>query len=440
LAAPLARAIKTKKAEETPMRLVLAALLAAASMTALAGPAHATLGQRYPSEMKVITDPVTGRKLNMMTTGEISESKLYPTDQQWAFDGRHIIFRSGQRAKGEGSQIFAMDDTTGEFIQITGGQGGGGTSSIMVSRAANKVYYLRREEGRQILKVIDLDALLRDSRAGRISPAGYEKALVTLPEGFRIAGGFTIDADDKTAYFGFADPIPEGTQFPAEPRIRQWSGGLMAFDLATGAQRVVVKTPFTVGHIQANPFKPGEVMYCNETGGDAATRMWVVSGDGSDNRPVYVEGPDDWVTHEQFADADHVIFNMMAHTAKLRKKPSGIFVVSLRDGAMENLGQVPWKAPAPETTPRSGPNSFWHNGVTYDGRFAAGDDFDGNLWLIDRSNGARMRLTAGHLMKPDHIHPSFSPDGTKIYFQSGMLTKGERQHLVIIPIGDLTKK
>ena len=214
----------------------------------------------------------------------------------------------------------------------------------------------------------------------------------------------------------------------------------MAFDLATGASRIVIRTSFTVGHIQANPFKSGEIMYCNETGGDAPTRMWITSADGSGNRPVYVEGPDDWVTHEQFADVDHVIFNLMGHTTKLRQKPSGIYVVSVRDGTMENLGQVPVKAPSPERTPRSQPNSYWHNGVTYDGRFATGDDFDGNLWLINRSTGASTRVSAGHLMKPDHIHPSFSPDGTKIYFQSGMLTNGERQHLIIIPVADLTKK
>ena len=66
------------------MRLVFTALMAAVSVAALASPAQAKLGQRYPSELKVIDDPVTGRKIHMLTSGAISESKLYPTDQQWA--------------------------------------------------------------------------------------------------------------------------------------------------------------------------------------------------------------------------------------------------------------------------------------------------------------------------------------------------------------------
>jgi oligogalacturonide lyase len=313
----------------------------------------------------------------------------------------------------------------------------------MVSRLANKVYYLRRTDGGTSLYSIDLTSLLKDAAANTVKPGAYDTLIAPLPAGFILSGGFTIDADGKTAYFGFRDTAPPPRTTPLAPGqkapVIEGPGGLLAMDMTTGATRQVVHTNFTVGHIQANPFRSGEILYCHETGGDADFRMWVVNADGTGNRPVYNEGPDDWVTHEQFADADHLIFNMMAHTTKLRQRPSGIFVISLRDGTMENLGQVPEKMPDPVVTPRT-PNSFWHNGVTYDGLWAAGDDFDGNLWLINRSNGERTRISAGHYMKPDHIHPSFSPDGTRILFQSGMLTKGLRQSLIVIPVNDLTKE
>jgi oligogalacturonide lyase len=160
--------------------------------------------------------------------------------------------------------------------------------------------------------------------------------------------------------------------------------------------------------------------------------MWIVNADGSGNRPVFAEASTDWVTHEQFADADHVIFNLMGHTARLRERPTGIMVVSLRDGSVENLGQVPVKSVVGGD--RTGPNSFWHNSVTYDGRFAAGDDFDGNVWLIDRRTGAHTLLTTGHVMKPDHAHPSFSPDGSRLLIQSGLLTQGKKLSLIIVPL------
>lgn len=404
---------------------------AALSLACLvAAPAMAEVGKVYPSEKRVMTDAVTGRRLVLLTNGSVSDAKMYPTDQQWAFDGKHIVFRSGSRSGDGTGQIFAVDEESGAVVQLTDGPGVYLTS-IMVSRLANDVYYLRRgADNRLSLYRIALTPLLKDAEAGKVSPKGYEVLVATLPEGFILAGGFTLDADGTAAYVGFdqvtAPPRPQGQPVPQVP------GGLLAVDLKTGANRVVVKTNFRVGHVQANPFKPGEILYCNETGGDAPQRMWIVNADGSNNRPVFVETAADWVTHEQFADADHVIFNLMGHTPKLRERPTGIMVVSLRDGTVENLGQVPIKSVV--GSDRIGPNSFWHNGVTYDGRFAAGDDFDGDVWLIDRKTGARTLLTVGHVMKPDHAHPSFSPDGSRILIQSGLLTQGKKLSLIIIPL------
>ncbi len=407
-------------------------LTATAILLATAFSAHATVGQVYPSEKTVVTDRVTGHKLILLTNGTVSDAKMYQTDQQWAFDGKHIIFRSGSRSPDGHGQIFSIDEASGEIVQLTDGPGVYLTS-IMVSRTSNRVYYLRKSDDNRLrLSAIDLTALLTDAAVHKVSPKGYDSLIATLPAGFILAGGFTIDADGKTAYLGFdqveAPPRPQGQPVPQVP------GGLMALDLATGQTHVVVKTDFRVGHVQANPLKPGEILYCNETGGDAPIRMWVVNADGTNNRPVYNEGPDDWVTHEQYADADHIIFNLMGHTTKLRQKPSGIMVVSLRDGTMENLGQVAIDAPAPVNMPRTQPNSYWHNGVTYDGKWVAGDDFDGNLWLIDRKSGGRTLLTTGHWMKPDHIHPSFSADGSRILIQSGMLTGGKKLSLIIVPL------
>lgn len=411
------------------MKPFLPALLIA---LALATPAAAEVGKVYPSEKMVVADKVTGRPLVLLTNGTVSDAKMYPTDQQWAFDGKHIIFRSGSRSPDGHGQIFSIDEATGDVVQLTDGPGVYLTS-IMVSRLANRVYYLRKSDDNRLrLSAIDLTALLDDAKAGKVSPKGYDTLIATLPEGFILAGGFTIDADGKTAYFGFdqheAPPRPQGQPVPQVP------GGLLALDLVTGQSRVLIRTDFRVGHIQANPFKPGEILYCNETGGDAPQRMWIAEASG-ETHAVYPEGPDDWVTHEQFADADHVIFNLMGHTTKLRQRPSGIMVVSLRDGTVEPLGQVAAKDEVPGAFYK-GTNSFWHNGVTYDGRFAAGDDFDGNVWLIDRRSGARTLLTTGHVMKPDHAHPSFSADGSRLLIQSGMLTDGKKLSLIIVPVDE----
>jgi oligogalacturonide lyase len=397
----------------------------------------AQVGRQFPSEKQSIVDRVTGRPLTVLTSGASHDAKIYPTHPQWAADGVHILFRSSDRSTDQTPQIFVVNEITGVITQLSDGPGVD-AGSINVARKTNKVYYLR--QGSMI--EVDLDALLRAVASNEASARRFERAVGTLPKNFIGAGGFTLDADEKTAYLGF-DQRRAPAREPGQP-VPQVPGGLLAMDLANGKTRTVVEVPFRMGHVQANPIKPGEILYCHETGGDAPQRMWIVNADGSNNRPVFPEHDDDWVTHEQFADADHVIFNLMGHTTRLRQRPTGIMVVSLRDGTMENLGQPDSYYNATQQQAYADPNipggteargGFWHNAVTYDGRFAAGDDFDGNVHLIDRRTGGRTLLTAGHRMRPDHAHPSFSADGSRLLIQSGLLTDGQRLALIVVPTG-----
>jgi len=409
------------------MLFAAVALFVASAPPALA---QGDVGRTFPSEKMTLADRVTGRPMVALTSGLHSDAKLYPTHAQWTADGQWIVFRSSNRDS-DGPQAFAVNEETGIIVQLTDGAGTG-TGSLNVARHSQKIWYMRNDEvggeRRTRLIEVDLAKLLPDALAGTIKPEGYERVVSTLPKGHREAGGFSMDADEKSAYVGFdareAPPRPPGQPVPQVP------GGLRAIDLATGNVRTVIETPFRMGHVQASPFVSGEIMYCNETGGDAPQRMFIVKADGTGNRPLYPEGPDDWVTHEQFADADHVIFNLMGHTAKLRLRPSGVMVVSLRDGSVQPLGQLP-----PAAGPR--PGGFWHNGVTFDGRYASADDFAGSVHFIDRRTGKRTLVSTGHRMQPDHAHPSFSADGARILIQSGMLTDGKRLVIMVLPVGDL---
>ncbi|MEO5773841.1 MAG: hypothetical protein ABIQ32_06955 [Sphingomicrobium sp.] len=415
------------------MRMKLFIRAGLATIAILGAPAaEAQVGRRFPPEKQVIVDPVTKRPIIFLTSGKSSDSKPYQTHPSWAADGVHIVFRSSTRSP-DGPQAFAVNEKTGDIIQLTEGEGVG-ISSLNLARKSNTLYYMRRSGsgpgGTTRLIRVDLTALIFDGMAGRVKPAGYEQVVATMPAGHVEAGGFTLDADERTAYVGFdarvAPPRPQGQPVPQVP------GGIRAIDLATGAVRTVLETQFRMGHVQANPFVPGEILYCHETGGDAPQRMWVVKADGTGNRPLFEEGPTDWVTHEQFADANHVIFNLMGHQRGLRKRPTGVFVVSLRDGTVDDLGQLPVNAP-------SGPaGGFWHNAVTYDGRLAAADDFDGNITLIDRRTNARTLLSTGHVMRPDHAHPSFSADNKRLLIQSGLLTHGKTLALAIVPVDTAT--
>ena len=364
------------------------------------------------SEKRVIVDEITHIPMTFLTTAPSNDAKIYQTHPQWLADGSRIIFRSSDRAPDGTPQIFAVRESDGAITQLTRGAGVR-IGSINLSRRTNQIYYLRDGDDHRVhMVVLTIPA---DLETGGVP---IERTLAVLPQGFRDAGGFALDADEKTAYTGV---LLDNAPTPQAAATQKVSGAVWAIDLTTGATRVVVTTPFRVGHVEANPWLPGEIMYCHETGGDAPQRMWIVKADGTGNRPLYVETPTEWVTHETFVDRDHVMFSIMGHRDELRRHPTGIAVIGLRDDRVELLGQTAG-------------GGFWHSSGTPDGRLAVADDFAGEIYLIDRSNGERFLLSTGHVMKPDHAHPNFSPDGTRILIQSGRLTAGKSLDLVTIPV------
>ena len=63
---------------------------------------------------------------------------------------------------------------------------------------------------------------------------------------------------------------------------------------------------------------------------------------------------------------------------------------------------------------------FWHCNGSADGKWAVGDTFAGNIYLINVPTGEITLLTTGHKDAPDHPHPSFSPDSKRILIESGL--------------------
>lgn len=414
-------------------------------------PLTAKLGTRLPSEKKIIPDPVTGVPLTFLTTASAGESKIYPTHRQWTADSQWLVFRSG-RARG---QAMAVHEASGVMVQVTEQ---GFIGMLCLAQHSMKLYYFRPEggvvprgEGRprdedrkpsQLIEV-DLAKLFTDSEAGRVGPAeNYERVCGTLPLAWGNGGDLALDAEEKVAYFRVAKEeaakhLPAGVKAEANFGPRNMGAGptgIGRMDLQTGEISLVVAVPFQVGHVQTNPWVSGEIVFCWETGGKAPVRMWTVRADGSGLRPLFPEQAHDWITHEAVITPDEVAFAIMGHRppgtsdawgpAGTREFPTGLGIVNLRTREMRIAGQ----------TKRG--SGLWHVHGSPDGRWAVGDDFGRNLYLIDRTNDEMMLLSTGHrATAADHPHPTFSPDGTRIQIQSAMLAPDERaMDICVIPV------
>lgn len=420
---------------------------------------QAQIGSRFPSEKKVVTDPITGTQLTFLTSTPAGDSKIYQTHNQWTSDGKWLIFRSN-RVKNE---AMAVNEETGEIVQVSEG---GYTGMLNVARNSMKLYFMRKtktEQSETELKIIevDLEKLFADSKAGKLKPeTAYQRVCGTTPPEWQAGGDMALDGGEEWVWFRVGKTeaqkhLPEGTEIEKDFGPRKMGAGpagIAGMNILTGECKYVVSVPFQVGHIQTNPWVPGQIIFCWETGGKAPQRTWIVNADGSGLRPLYPESEYEWVTHEAVISADEVAIAIMGHRkipntsgekiagtdvkganpgqesawgpSGTREKPTGLGIVNINTHEMTIAGQT------------ENGSGLWHVNGSSDKRFVVGDDFSRSLYLIDRKTHEMMLLTTGHkTTAADHPHPTFSPDGTRIEIQSAMLSEDDRSlNICIVPV------
>jgi oligogalacturonide lyase len=426
-------------------RRIKTAVCLAVVMLFAASAAFAQMGRRWPSEKKIVPDPVTGVPLTFLTStdGGYTQSKIYQTHRQWTADGKWLIFRGTRET---GPQAFAVNEATGAIVQVTET---GFSGMLCAGNQTMKLYVLsgggRAGGPRQILE-IDLAKLFADIAAGTVKPAAnYQRVCGTIPPTLEVDGNMGLDANDDFMYFRVQGPettqlSPGQTLLPGfGPRARQATSGLRSMNLKTGEIKFIVNVGFAIGHVQSNPWMPGEIVFCWETTGKALQRTWIVKSDGTGLRPLYPEAPYEWITHEAVIGKDEAVIAILGHRsiasatpdsdwgiAGTFEHPTGVAIVNLRTREMRIVGQVPAWSPG---------RSDWHVAGSADGRWAASDDFSFEVWLYDRHSGEMNLLAGPQKTGADHIHPTFNADGTKIEIQSALISKDNRSlNICIVPV------
>lgn len=418
----------------------------------------AQFGKCTPSERWTYTDAQTGNEITVLTDTLKNDRFLYQTDPMWTADGKYLLFRSssrgdgtmvertqpnGEKKKWKPTQIYFIEMATGKIMQATEGADLG---NAFLANRSNKLFISRNENHQWKLYVMDLDRFFADVEHDKVGkPAKYERLIGIFPAEMGRPGGYAVDCMDDYAYITVER---EGTEEEKERmmknaflpetnqpiKIKPTLCGIRKMNLQTGEVTKVIDTEFKVGHIQASRFTPGEIVFCNETGGDAHQRMWYCTADGKVFKPLYKETALDWVTHETFATKDYVYFNILGFLPRLRKQANGIYRINLRTDDVEQIGQVEMEKDRCAIDGQLVGRGFWHCNASRDNRWAAGDTFGGNVWMMNVATGERHWLVSDTKMRPDHAHPSFSPDGTKVLFQSGHFTNGKRLNLMMVDI------
>lgn len=441
-------------------------LIVAALAIATVLPANAQFGKFMPSETTKVKDGQTGIELNVLTRTEGNDKFIYQTDPMWTPDGKYLMFRSSDRSSepaeertlADGRKVryaptnfYMIEVASGKIIQVTEGNVG----AVFMGNTCNQLFVQKREGGqgddmKWTMHVMNLDKLFADAKKSPNKERkmdDYLKYIGTFPvsEEMGRPGGWCVNSDDSYAYITVTREGTAAERAAMEARafvprddqpkkVGQSLSGLRKMNLKTGEVSYIRNVDFKVGHIQASRFKPNEIVFCCETGGDANQRMWFCDANTNEYKPLYNETPLDWVTHETFGTEDYVYFNVLGWQDRLRKQASGIFRINLRTDDIDVIGQVEMeKDRSSQLTGRG----FWHCNSTRDNQWACGDTFAGSVWIINVATGHKYQIASDLKMNPDHAQPFFSPDGTKLCFQSGHYSDGKRLNLVMVDLAKL---
>lgn len=334
-------------------------------------------------------DEKTGARVYTLTPGPSSDQVVYQTHPMWTPGMSHLVFLSNRSGAAFAPHVLEMK--TGQIRPLIDEQ----SRIYALTWRSSTCYYFDARN----LSVVDVMDAFEGRDKGR--------KIASLPaEYVQIAGGMSVDASGAVVYAGAL--LEAG---------KRW--GLIACDLKRSEWRTVCTVEFPIGHVQANPFVQGQIMFCHETGGDAPQRMWYVNADGSKLRPFYKETYDEWVTHEVWWGPDHALFTIWPYDREHKEKPHGIACADRDTGTMEIIAQYP----------------AWHTHGTSDHRWVMGDDFDRNIWLLNMAVKERRLLTQGHLGHgfDTHPHGSFTPDGQGIVFTS---SRSGSEDVVLVEVSD----
>ncbi|HVT81012.1 MAG TPA: hypothetical protein VHM90_10170, partial [Phycisphaerae bacterium] len=265
---------------------LMSACMGSLAVLLLGSTCAAQMGRTWPSEKKVVPDPVTGIPLTFLTSTEntaYTQSKIYQTHRQWTADGKWIIFRGTRET---GSQALAVNEETGQIVQVTengfvgmlcagnktmklyvlenvggGGRGRGAPTATATDPAAPATATAGGRGGRggggggpRRIVEIDLEKLFADVGAKTVKPAAeYTRVCGTIPAGITADGNMGLDANDDVMYFRVNGP--DTAELSRGQTLQQASGprsmgagpsGLRSMNLKTGEVKTICNVGFQI--------------------------------------------------------------------------------------------------------------------------------------------------------------------------------------------------
>jgi len=342
-------------------------------------------GKQYPSEKAEFKDKVTGATMWQMTSFPANHHNIYMTKSCFTNDNKTTVFLSKRTGFWN---LFKADIDSGRIIQMTD-----------FDKDIDTYSHGLLPDGRAYGVV--------DEKLFTIDVETLEEKILFESSGFNF-GGIDYACNHHSGEGRFlVTKIKDGNNID-----------IILIPTDGSPAKTILKEdhPKGVAYMLITPDEKHIVHH------KAENEIWCIDTDGSNNRPLYAKDTDIWTTHPVLYGNDKVIFS---------EWPDAIKMVDINDLKVETICEF----------------NGWHMGVDPDGTKLICDTTnpDTGLWEVDIKSGEKKLLCKSDSYFPKiesregpwldlwaHPHPSYSPDGKMVMFNSCMDKKHTQIYIALI--------
>ena len=257
---------------------------------------HSNTGKKWPSELTIYQDPISGARVRQLTHYKGHSSHFYFTYPCWYDNGHKIIFFSDRENR---TNLFGVDLTSGDITQLTDlDPAKGDIGGLSKNPVREEIYFYHGDT----LMALDLASL--NTRPLYTRPKGYVGGSANATaDGQYICTGHYQDLSDKFmvdlghGYVGFHEI------WEAHPHSM-----IVNIPIDGGEAQVVFEDHSWLGHFNASPKLPNIITFCHEGPWDKVdNRIWGLDLQTRQVWKIRPTSPGESVGHEYWMpDGEHI--------------------------------------------------------------------------------------------------------------------------------------
>lgn len=366
-------------------------------------------GTVYPAEWIEIKDGVTETPILQLTNHMAHSFHTYFTNNGWYQGGKKLLFGSD---RGNGTNLFSLNLESGEITQLTDFKTNRYSIQNTFINPQKEVAYFSKNG-----QVAALDLNSREKTELLVVPDGYKAgSLSCTADGKWVCVSIQEDLSGRipsalgAGYIGFEETAK------AKPHCQIY---LVPAD--GGTSKVIHEDQVWIGHVNTSPTRPNLLTFCHEGPWDVVDhRIWCLNVDSGESWKIRPDGDQVFVGHEYWhADGIHIGYH--GYTESLENK-DGKFIGSIK---FDNTSREEYAFPFQNMHIHSNDDQY----IVGDGQQSSayhGPQFQDSICLWKKTDqgleGPRMlcRHRCSFHVQKVHVHPRFSPDGSKVLFTSDM--------------------